>query len=1015
MNLKRMTSLMLATALALSSIQLSAATVFAAEASVYPLEENEGAWTAETFGAIGNGITSGPALDVETSGDPRLGIHLDVQGSPDWQGFILSLNEPISWDPSWNAVTFDLTYKFRAGHEDQWLVSTPWGSWPMDRNMMFFMAYFAGQSIVEYALANGIDLSAPDIPAVAGYGAQFYASAEDAGEILDAYWLGDSVDLGREGDLEFYGTKHVQLNIAPGTSPSSLELKFYLTQNFGYEGDIWISGLKFETVDSWLVPTEFLSEKVTEHTSVSLSEHEPYEMVDDDAIQSTVDLYAYLQGVAAGDYLLYGHQNFNFNKNGASYPGSENLSDSDVKDVIGDYPAVLGIDTLSLIGMETAWQGRVSLHSQDLSDPANIADYIEGTALTSIEAAKNGAIITLSAHMSDPGQVYDHYINGNVNAATGKPIYTEGDEYPWNFYGYGYDNSTRTPVDPADGLERSPYNPMRRILPGLDANAAFTAYLDIIADYCLKLQEEGVTVLFRPFHENTGNWFWWGPSGCSSEEFAAAWQYMVTYMRDERDVHNLLYVFSPNGSFPKTESGGYDYGETYPGDDWVDITAFDDYTTDPNTLMSDVRTVSDFAKEHGKVAASSEVGGGMYDLFLQTFLADGINMAYLLQWWNGSYTPYLTTPTRSSNTGNEFIRFANDPRTVFASGTNIKLTRPEDEVVPEPSPAPSPEPSPAPSYYYPSGSYTYSEAPSKVSVSETSRLAESAGGNPVVVRIPASYVGASFRGSDLISSKEYVAEVIADGGFSITLPSATITDWGITSASTVDVLISANKDSFAPALLDKLKAIDAANEELSKAAKSVNITLNGATAAKTLHPYRVAADVSKLTDSQKAKLTGVVYDIASSSYRQLGGELSADRTQFIFYSYESSGKIGVIISDNLTALKLKVNQKEYSLNNRSSINDVAPYISADNRTNVPIRLIAEALGCEVSWNDLTKTVTMAKGAATLHLTINQPIGNGLGVPVIVGDRTFVPLRYVSEALGANVVWHDATQEISIYQ
>lgn len=93
----------------------------------------------------------------------------------------------------------------------------------------------------------------------------------------------------------------------------------------------------------------------------------------------------------------------------------------------------------------------------------------------------------------------------------------------------------------------------------------------------------------------------------------------------------------------------------------------------------------------------------------------------------------------------------------------------------------------------------------------------------------------------------------------------------------------------------------------------------------------------------------------------------------------------------------------------------------DGRTLVPFRVIFEALGASVGWDgSSTKTVTAAKGDITVELRIDERemYVNGnkvlLDVPArLVGSRTFVPLRAVSESLGAAVHWDEKTETITI--
>jgi len=98
--------------------------------------------------------------------------------------------------------------------------------------------------------------------------------------------------------------------------------------------------------------------------------------------------------------------------------------------------------------------------------------------------------------------------------------------------------------------------------------------------------------------------------------------------------------------------------------------------------------------------------------------------------------------------------------------------------------------------------------------------------------------------------------------------------------------------------------------------------------------------------------------------------------------------------------------------NQTFTNDVAPVI-VDNRTMVPIRVITEALGGAADWNEATRTVTLRIDGKILRMTIDQTIAGFDAAPVIIHSRTYVPIRYVAEALGANVEWIADTQQIVI--
>jgi len=92
--------------------------------------------------------------------------------------------------------------------------------------------------------------------------------------------------------------------------------------------------------------------------------------------------------------------------------------------------------------------------------------------------------------------------------------------------------------------------------------------------------------------------------------------------------------------------------------------------------------------------------------------------------------------------------------------------------------------------------------------------------------------------------------------------------------------------------------------------------------------------------------------------------------------------------------------------------DVAPIIT-NNRVLVPIQFIAEALGVDVDWNEETREVTLAIDDESLIFAIGETV-EGMDVPAqIINDRTFVPLRFVAEATGADVEWDEDARTVII--
>ncbi|NOU91722.1 hypothetical protein GC093_00515 [Paenibacillus sp. LMG 31456] len=127
---------------------------------------------------------------------------------------------------------------------------------------------------------------------------------------------------------------------------------------------------------------------------------------------------------------------------------------------------------------------------------------------------------------------------------------------------------------------------------------------------------------------------------------------------------------------------------------------------------------------------------------------------------------------------------------------------------------------------------------------------------------------------------------------------------------------------------------------------------------------------------------------------------------------------GVNVEDLDKKKQQQVEGIKVSLNAEPVAFDIAPFIK-DGNTLVPFRPIFEKLGLKINWNEDTKTITGEKEGITIRLTIDQPIAevNGLPIqlpiaPTLVSGSTFVPLRFVAEAVESTVEW-DAVRQMAI--
>lgn len=372
-------------------------------------------------------------------------------------------------------------------------------------------------------------------------------------------------------------------------------------------------------------------------------------LVDSEATDSTKALAAYLTGLRADDKVLFGHQNSTFRS------VRDNGNTSDIKDITGSEAGLFGIDTLSLAGTECASENP-----------------LKASIEASRKAYEGGSIISLSCHMPN-------FTNAKITA-------TGDAEHPYDF----------SKCDFSESKDLTPCADY--ILEGGEYNAQYNAYLDIIAEYAKALQKENVPILFRPFHENSGGWFWWGTS-TSADSYRAIWRYMVNYLQ-AKGVHNLLYVYSPNGPIDNES----DYLSRYPGDAYVDVLGFDyyddyadasKYTGDTyfEALAKSCDVVAGLADKKAKIPAIAETGIRITGAGKDSLMVSGnptkdkdwynrvVNTAvehdipYFLLWANfdseNFFVPYKYNETMGQEMINDFIKAYNNDHSIFGNGTNF--------------------------------------------------------------------------------------------------------------------------------------------------------------------------------------------------------------------------------------------------------------------------------------------------------------------------------------------------------
>jgi len=180
-------------------------------------------------------------------------------------------------------------------------------------------------------------------------------------------------------------------------------------------------------------------------------------------------------------------------------------------------------------------------------------------------------------------------------------------------------------------------------------------------------------------------------------------------------------------------------------------------------------------------------------------------------------------------------------------------------------------------------------------------------------------------------------------------------------------------------------------------------------------PARIGIYVGdqNLSDEQLVALAGFILNPQTGQYEIVRGFLCQDSNTF-YVDFNSAGIAGIILYERPTPLlRFTIGQVRYYHNGAPQTSDVAPFLS-EGRTMIPIRIISEALGATPVWDDATRTAYIHNGEVVLRLPMGQPIPGGLGIPELINGRVLVPARFVIENFNAVTLWNAELQEVTVY-
>ncbi len=229
-------------------------------------------------------------------------------------------------------------------------------------------------------------------------------------------------------------------------------------------------------------------------------------LVNKNSTANTKKLYSFLKD-SYGKYVITGQQ-CDGGINGNEFKAIKNLT--------GDYPALLGLDLMDYTPSRTAFGASSSAVEK------------------AIEFANKGGIVTLCWHWNAPTE----YLNSTANSSDG-------------WWGGFYTQSSKFDI--------------AKVMNGQDAKGKKLLDRDIkeIAKQLKRLEKAGVPVIWRPLHEASGGWFWWGAQG--PDAYKKLWKYLYKELTNTYGCNNLIWVYNGQSA------------DWYPGDEYVDIVGEDIY------------------------------------------------------------------------------------------------------------------------------------------------------------------------------------------------------------------------------------------------------------------------------------------------------------------------------------------------------------------------------------------------------------------------------------------------------